>query len=60
MEPAINTAITNSSWMEPMMPPEEGQRRLEDAAFDLVSRASYLAAQTNPIVTRPSVRWFAR
>lgn len=42
------------------MPPEEGQRRLEDAAFDLVSRASYLAAQTNPIVTRPSVRWFAR
>ena len=34
-----------------MMPPEEGQRRLEDAAFDLVSRASSLAGQSNPIVT---------
>ena len=34
-----------------MMPPEEGQRWLEDAAFDLVSRASSLAGQTNPIVT---------
>jgi Fic family protein len=37
--------------MEPLLPPEEGQKRLEDAAFDLVSRASSLAGQTNPIVT---------
>jgi Fic family protein len=43
--------MTNPSWMEPMMPPEEGQRRLEDAAFDLVSRASSLAGQSTPIVT---------
>lgn len=34
-----------------MLPPEEGQRQLEDAAFDLVSRASSLAGQMNPIVT---------
>jgi hypothetical protein len=37
--------------MKPMMPPEEGQSRLEDAAFDLLSRASSLVGQTNPIVT---------
>jgi Fic family protein len=37
--------------MEPTMPPEEGQRRLEDLAFDLVARASSLAGQTSPIVT---------
>jgi Fic family protein len=36
--------------MEPMMPPEEGQRRLEDAAFDLVARASALAGLTHPTV----------
>src|ERR1035437_4968137 len=51
MEPAMNTPITNPSWMEPILPPEEGQKRLEDAAFDLVSRASSLAGQTNPIVS---------
>ena len=47
----MDAHITNPSWMDPMLPPEEGQRQLEDAAFDLVSRASSLAGQTNPIVT---------
>jgi Fic family protein len=47
----MNTAVINPDWMEPMMPPEEGQRRLEDAAFDLVSHASSLAGQISPIVT---------
>jgi Fic family protein len=47
----MNTPVTNPNWMEPLMPPEEGQRRLEDAAFDLVSRASSLAGQINPLVT---------
>ena len=51
MEPAMITPVTNPGWMKPMMPPEEGQRRLEDAAFDLLSRASSLVGQTNPIVT---------
>lgn len=32
------------------LPPEEEQKQLEDTAFDLVSRASFLAAQTNSIV----------
>jgi Fic family protein len=41
---------TNSSWMEPMLPPE-GQRELEDAAFDLITKTSSLAGQVNPIVT---------
>src|ERR1019366_3915574 len=49
--PAMNLPLTNPSWMEPLLPPEEGQKRLEDAAFDLVSRASSLAGQTNPIVS---------
>ena len=47
----MNAPFTNPSWMEPLLPPEEGQKRLEDAAFELVSRASALAGQTNPIVT---------
>jgi Fic family protein len=47
----MDTPVTNPSWMEPLLPPEEGQKRLEDAAFDLVSRSSSLAGQTNPIVT---------
>jgi hypothetical protein len=51
MEPAMISPVTNPSGMEPVMPPEEGQRRLEDAAFDLASRASSLTGQTNPIVT---------
>ena len=33
------------------MLPEEGQRGIDDAAFDLVSKASALAGQMNPIVT---------
>ena len=33
-----------------MLPPE-GQRQVEDAAYDLVSKASSLAGQMNPIVT---------
>jgi len=47
----MNTPLTHVGWMEPTMPPEEGQRRLEDLAFDLVARASSLAGQTSPIVT---------
>jgi hypothetical protein len=37
-KPAMDALITNPSWMEPMLPPEEGQRQLEDAAFDRHSR----------------------
>ena len=47
----MDAHITNPSLMEPMLPLEEGQRQLEDAAFDLVSRASSLAGQTNPVAT---------
>jgi hypothetical protein len=32
----MNTPVTNPGWMEPLMPPEGGQKRLEDAAFELV------------------------
>src|SRR5579864_5691614 len=47
--PAQNAAIENVSLMEPMLPPE-GERRLEDLAIDLASKASALAGQVNPIV----------
>ena len=54
MGPAKNTAhdglITNPTWMEPMLPPD-GQRGIEDAAFDLITKASSLAGQIHPIVT---------
>jgi hypothetical protein len=33
------------------MLPQEGQREIDDAAFDLVSKASALAGQMNSIVT---------
>lgn len=33
-----------------MLPPE-GQREIEDAAFDLIAKASSLAGQINPVVT---------
>lgn len=33
-----------------MLPPE-GQRQIEDAAFDLIAKASSLAGQINPVVT---------
>lgn len=36
--------------MEPMLP-EDGNRELEDLAFDLTSKASSLAGTVNPIVT---------
>ncbi len=42
--------ITTPSWMDPMLPPE-GQREIEDAAFDLIAKASSLAGQINPVVT---------
>ena len=42
---------TNVASMEPMLP-EEANRTLEDIAFDLTSKASSLAGQINPIVTR--------
>jgi len=55
MEPAIHLDVSSeplvhSSWMEPMLPPD-GQREIEDAAFDLIARASSLAGQIHPIVT---------
>jgi Fic family protein len=55
MEPAQympkKKGITDISWMEPMLP-QEGQRGIDDAAFDLVSKASALAGQMNSIVTK--------
>lgn len=33
-----------------MLPPE-GQRQIEDAAFDLIAKASSLAGQINPVIT---------
>jgi len=44
-----DTGIASISWMEPMLP-EEGQRGIDDAACDLVSKASALAGQMNNIV----------
>jgi len=43
--------MTDPSWMEPVLP-EEGDRALEDAAFDLISKASSLAGQVNPVVAQ--------
>lgn len=45
------------SWMEPMLP-TEGQREIEDAAFDLIARASSLAGQDQSNGYRG--RWGAR
>ncbi len=42
-------AIENVSLMEPLLP-TEGERRLEDLAVDLVSKANALAGQVNPVV----------
>jgi Fic family protein len=42
--------FTDTGWMEPMLP-AEGSREIEDAAFDLIARASSLAGQIHPIVT---------
>ena len=54
MKPAKQTALPHPnitpSWMEPMLPPE-GQREIEDAAFDLIAKASSLAGQINPVVS---------
>jgi len=42
--------LPHTSWMGPMLPPD-GQREIEDAAFDLIVCASSLAGQTHPIVS---------
>ena len=47
--PAQNTAIENVSLLEPMLPPER-ERKLEDLAIDLASKASALAGRVNPVV----------
>jgi Fic family protein len=47
--PAKHTAIESTALMEPMLP-AEGERRLEDLAIDLASKASALAARVNPVV----------
>jgi Fic family protein len=53
MKPAKTAAgmslTMTPSWMEPMLPPE-GQREIEDAAFDLIAKASSLAGQIHPVV----------
>ena len=45
----MDALITDLNRMEPMLPPD-GQRQIEDAAYDMVSKASLLAGQLNPIV----------
>ena len=50
-KPAKNTAVENPALMEPMLP-HEAERRLEDLAVELVSRASALAGNLNPAVQR--------
>jgi hypothetical protein len=47
--PAKHTAIKNVALMEPMLPPG-GERKLEDLAIDLASKASALAGRVNPVV----------
>jgi Fic family protein len=47
--PANHTAIESVALMEPMLPPE-GERKLEDLAIDLATRASALAGRVNPVV----------
>lgn len=46
----MEEAITNPACLEPMLPPE-GERHLEDLAFELVTKASSLAGRMSPIVT---------
>jgi Fic family protein len=53
MEPAQTASdnpIDSPFWMEPMLPPD-GERDLEDMAFDVTAKASSLAGQLNPLVT---------
>ena len=54
MNPVKNTLrrsfLLEMARMEPMLPPD-GHRKIEDAAFDLITKASSLAGQINPIVT---------
>jgi Fic family protein len=45
------TGAKNIGLMEPMLPPE-GERKLEDLAFDLATKASSLASQLAPTVRR--------
>ena len=47
--PAKHKAIESIALMEPMLPPE-GERKLEDLAIDLASKASALAGRVNPVV----------
>jgi Fic family protein len=47
----MDNPSTNVSDMEPMLP-EETTRAFEDVAFDLVSKASSLEGQINPVVIR--------
>src|SRR6266705_260976 len=46
----MKALITNPARMEPMLP-EQGNRELEDIAFELTNKASSLAGQVNPIVS---------
>src|SRR5712691_1411737 len=47
----MDILVTDIAAMEPMLP-EEATRELEDIAFELTAKASSLAGQVNPIVTR--------
>ena len=46
----MKSLTTNPAAIEPVLP-EEGNRELEDIAFELTNKASSLAGQVNPIVT---------
>jgi Fic family protein len=50
-KPAKKAAIEVPAIMEPMLP-HEGERRLEDLAVELVSKASALAGNLHPVVQR--------
>lgn len=47
----MTTFNTDVASMEPMLP-EEANRELDDIGFDLTAKASSLAGQVNPIVTK--------
>ena len=50
MEPAKDNPVITPSWMEPLLP-SDGNKEMEDSAFELVSKANALAGQIHPIVT---------
>ncbi len=47
----MDILVTDVAAMEPMLP-EKASRDLEDIAFDLTAKASSLAGQVSPLITR--------